>query len=271
MTSPKIPVLCLLSLLATSILPVAAQTKNHAPIYDSAALPGSPPAFVPGSPESDGRPGQYYFSVGANAFTHHEYSFAIDMYQVAASWAYKPAEYNLGVMYARGQGIPADLPRAMAWMTLAAERNESAYVRARELIRTQLTPTQVAEAKVILQQLTPRYGDKVALRRAKDRWAQVRSSMTGSRVGSLAGSMVIGAPKTGAQTPGLLFSVGQVTPVSAAEMTDGRDMDGSQGYQQLVASDNPYDPKFRVQIGTATVGPLTPVKNGRTGDSKPLR
>ena len=37
------------------------------------------------------------------------------MYETSASWAYKPAHYNLAVMYAKGEGVPVDRPRAMAW------------------------------------------------------------------------------------------------------------------------------------------------------------
>src|SRR4029079_16399920 len=74
------------------------------------------------TPEADARPGEYYFKIGARAFQKNDSKFAIQMYEVAASWAYKPAAYNLGVMYARGQGTPVDFPRALAWMALAAER-----------------------------------------------------------------------------------------------------------------------------------------------------
>ncbi len=257
----KSSVVCLFGMLSTAVFPAAAQSNNQAPAYDSAAQPGNLPAYTRGSPESEGRPGQYYFGVGAEAFTRKQYSFAVNMYEVAASWAYKPAEFNLGVMYARGQGIPVDLPRAMAWMTLAAERGEPAYVKARDLVQSNLTSDQLAESETILQQLAPRFGDKVALRRAKDRWAQVRSSMTGSRVGSVAGNMVMGAPKAGPATPDPKFSEGQVVPVTGAgAVASAQSMDGSMGYQQLVASDNPYDPKFRVMKGSTSVGALTPVK-----------
>ncbi len=182
------------------------------------------------------------------------------MYQVASSWAYKSAEFNLGVMYAHGQGIPVDLPRAMVWMTLAAERNDPSYVRARELVRSNLDPAQLAESETILQQLTARYGDKVALRRAKDRWARTRASMTGSRVGSMAGNMVSGTPKAGPATANPRFSSGQVVPVTGAPAPGGQNVDGSLAYRQLVASNDPYDPKFMTPIGTTSVGPLTPVK-----------
>lgn len=263
--------LCLFCLLTAFIIPVSAQTasQSQAPAYDSAAHQASLPTFVSGTPESDGRPGQYYFGVGAQAFTKQQYSFAINMYQVAAAWAYKPAEYNLGVMYGLGQGIPVDLPRAMAWMTLAAERNDPTYVHARELVRAQLTSAQLAEADEILQELTPRYGDKVALRRAKSRWAQVRSSMTGSRVGSVSAPLSVGANHVGSSgiTATSNGAMSQPVSMSPGELTGGADIDGAVAYQQLITSDNPYDRKFVEQTGTATVGPLVPVKTNPVHDT----
>ena len=259
MNQRKLLAVCLLCISSTLAISAVAQTGNLPSAEDPAAFTEPLPAYQPGTPEADGRPGQYYFGIGARAFLNREYTHAIDMYQVAASWAYKPAEYNLGVMYARGQGIPVDLARAMAWMTLAAERGDSGYVRARNVVRASLTPEQVVESEAILQQLIPRYGDKVALRRAKNRWAQVRSSMTGSRVGSMSSPMVSGVPKSGPATPNPRSSVSAVVATNGAEATGGQNSDGSKVYQQLIASNNPYDRKFNTVTGTTTVGPLTPV------------
>src|SRR6185295_18319921 len=44
---------------------------------------------VGNTPEADGRPGEYYFVLGADAYRKRNYPFAIQMYQVSASWAYK--------------------------------------------------------------------------------------------------------------------------------------------------------------------------------------
>ena len=253
--------LCLLCMSLAWGVPVAAQGGNETPAEGSTNSAERMPAYVPNTPEADGRPGQYYYILGAQAFKNHQYSHAVNMYQVAASWAYKPAEFNLGVMYARGQGIPVDLPRAMAWMTLAAERNDPDYVRAREVVRSNLQPAQLAAAETILQQLTPRYGDKVALRRAKSRWAEVRASMTGSRVGSVAGNMVSGTPKPAPATADPKFSTGGNVAVTGADVTGGQNTDGSVAYKQLVASNNPYDPKFMTPISTVSVGALIPAKD----------
>ena len=217
------------------------------------------------TPESDARPGEYYFLEAARAFHKKEYVFAIQMYEVAASWAFKPAEYNLGVMYARGQGVPIDLPRAMAWMALAAERNEQHYVDAREAVYAAMTKEQFEQANAIWRELKKTYGDEVALRRAKARWAEVRSHVTGSRVGSV-GTLTVGMPEPNGGDPSNQKNQKaganvHTTAATSAEITGGQGVDGSIAYRQLRASDNPYDPKFTPSaLGKATVGPLEPVE-----------
>jgi len=233
------------------------------------------------TPEADARPGEYYFLLAVHAFRKNDFAFAIQMYEVAAAWAYKPAEYNLAIMYARGQGIPLDLPRGMAWMALAAERNEKRYVEAREAVYAEMTPEQFEQANVIWRQLKKTYGDEVALRRAKARWAQVKASMTGSRVGSV-GNMTVGIPnanggdasfpkpaneamKKSLQTLGVTMA--QSTATSPAEVTGGEGIDASIAYRQFRESDNPYDPKFKAgAIGRATVGDPTTLNDRPAAD-----
>ena len=185
------------------------------------------------------------------------------MYQVAASWAFKPAEYNLGVMYLNDQGTPVDLPRALAWMALAAERNDPQYVKARNLINGHLTDAQFKQANVILAQLAPTYSDKVALARAKARWSEVRASATGSHVGSTTGPLVVSSNNDPSHmgSPHLTGSVGAL--FSGNALNGGDNTGGYAAYQQLHASNNPYDPKFKWlpgATGIVTVEPLIPVK-----------
>jgi hypothetical protein len=257
------------------------------------------------TPEADARPGEYFFLRGASAFRKKDYPFAIQMYEVAASWAYKPAEYNLAVMYARGQGVPADLSLGLAWMALAAERNEQRYVDGREAIYAEMTKEQFDQANVTWRELKKTYGDEVALRRAKARWAEVRARATGSHVGAV-GNMVVSSPGAGtghAGNPGNPLANGPPPaqaeamarlieaaendprqrsgqskikgatinssgPTSAGEVTGAQGVDGSIAYRRLQESDNPYDPKFKTAIGRAKVGPLTPLKAGSSSEGK---
>lgn len=217
------------------------------------------------TPEDDGRPGEYFFYLGALANQRHDYEHAIAMYKVAASWAYKPAEYNLGVLYLNGHGSPVDLPRAMAWFALAAERGEKQYVYAKQLLYAHLTPEQFAQANEIWRELLPTYGDATALVRAKARWREVRYSATGSRVGSAATHLVVGGMVGMAnhQAPtNYDVGTGGMIATTPGEVTGVHQTDGVIAYQQLRASDDPYDPKFQSYLysGTVTVGILTPVK-----------
>ena len=251
-------------------VPPPAPMANDAPSYESdytasMRLKGS----AQNTPEADARPGEYYFLMGADAFRKHDYTFAMQMYQVAASWAFKPAEYNLGVMYSRGQGVPVDMPRAMAWMALAAERDDKHYVDAREAVYAELSPEQFAQANEIWRELKKTYGDEVALRRAKARWAEVKSNMTGSKVGSGATPLLVGMPNPGMRDPSgpkLLVHPEMQGPRSSTsapgQAAGGDAVDGSVAYRQLRESDNPYDPKFErsPSIGIATVGSPTTVK-----------
>ena len=259
----------------------AAPLNNDIPDYESdyaaaARLQGK----GGGTPEADARPGEYYFLLGADAFRRHNVPFAIQMYQVSASWAYKPAEYNLGVIYARGQGVPVDLSRALAWMALASERNEKHYVDAREAVYAEMSKQQFEQANVIWRELKPTYGDDVALRRAKARWAEVRANVTGSHVGSV-GNLQVGTPAPGSVNPSASIVRGRaereahpgLSPQNvkgmgaryagstSAEVLGGQGTPGAVAYRQLRESDNPYDPKFdrNLQFGTATVGqPVAP-------------
>jgi hypothetical protein len=240
------------------------------------------------TPEADARPGEYYFRLGAHAYRTKNYTFAIQMYQVSASWAYKPAEYNIAVMYARGDGVPADLPRAMAWIALAAERNEKHYVDAREAIYAEMSKEQFERANEIWRGLKTTYGDEVALRRAKARWAEVRANMTGSRVGSAAGNLTVSIPQpnSGAGASGNGKSLpmpsasgkssrngasgGRPGATSVAEIIgSGQAIDGSMAYRQFRETDNPYDPKLdRTAFGTTLVGAPSEVKAAEKKETK---
>jgi hypothetical protein len=183
------------------------------------------------------------------------------MYETSASWAYKPAQYNLAVMYLKGEGVPVDKPRAMAWAALAAERGETDYVDAREVIYADLTKDEFAKANEIWRDLRKTYGDDVALERAKTRWAQVRASITGSRVGGI-GNLKVGAESSGgkltyiqpngrSQIDGNAFS--------GASLLNGGSVDGAIAYRQLRESTNPYDRRFERPVGTAVVEPIVPM------------
>ena len=252
--------------ICTALLTCATNAAFAGPPLDYSELNKTFPSANGNTPEDDAKPGEYYFMRGAEAFRADDFEHAVKMYEVAASWGYKNAQYNLGVMYARGQGVAQDLPRAMAWMALAAERNDKQYVQGRELVYSLLDKEQWDQANAIWRDLRTTYGDAVALERAKARWAEVRNGMTGSHVGTV-GHLEVGAPlpHSNAALVGASGATGQTFAKSggtAADVAGPNTVDGSMAYRNLRDFDNPYDKRLRGQIGIATVEPIKPVDEG---------
>lgn len=280
------PMAFAISAQAATKLDFAGQYTMQPPRYDSPDNTDRPADQKYGTPEDAARPGEKFFFTAVHALRDKDYAFTVDMYLVAASWGYKPAQYNLGVMYLKGEGIPVDRPRAMAWMALASERGDPQYVQARELLYADLSKDEFTRANEIWRELKATYGDEVAFVRAKARWAQTRAAMTGSRVGG-AGPLTIGSASGGGRLVDLVSPLQPKPPgpkgSSTSSPSPGTSVvngfataafgvlgagseDGSKAYRQLRATDNPYDPRFswRPSSGAATVGPLIPA-----GDAQP--
>jgi hypothetical protein len=259
----------------------AAAGDDLPPRYDSRHNVERPASSRYATPEDKGRPGEKFYFDAVRAIAGKDYSFAINMYEVSASWAYKPAQYNLGVIYLKGEGVPVDRPRAMAWFALAAERGDADYVQARELLYADLDKDEFAQANAIWRELKPKYGDAVALARAKMRWAQVKAEQTGSRVGA-PGNLKVGSVGSSVR-PVRLSPSGRSEAngfaSSAFGVLGGSSEDGSTAYRQFRESDNPYDPKFEWRStptpeGTVVVDPLLPAaaNGGSDGaDTPPAR
>jgi TPR repeat protein len=249
-------------------------------VLTAAAMLVSAPAFAQfyatnnDSIHTDAVPGEYFFGLGVNAINHNDYKHAVAMYKIAASWGYKPAEYNLGVIFSKGEGdVPVDLPQAYAWMQLAAERNEVSYVAARNRVKDMLTAEQLQTSEKILPGLSAIYGDAVALPRAKAKWRDVLTHATCSHVGFTGCNMKAGNGNNFRSNPSQL---GKPTKSSGSPNVNGMDIvggnavDGSLAYSDLRATDNPYDPRFN---GVVTVGAVKPAngtpKDKPAPDSKP--
>lgn len=204
------------------------------------------------------RPGLYFFNKAVKAFEKGQYTFAIEMYEVAASYAYKPAQFNLAVMYAQGQGVPANLPRALAWAALAAERNDKHYVAARNAISAALAPKQVDEAELLLKELMPKYADDVAMKRAKSRWKDAKLVATGSRLGFV-GGLKVGDPgniRGTSQKHEITDQTSASVGTTVSDVLGGKQIDGSIVYRELLKTNSPYDARLEEQTGVVKVGDL---------------
>ncbi len=81
-----------------------------------------------------------------------DYAEAARWYRRAAEHCIAGAQYKLGVMYGAGQGVPQDYVQAHMWMTLAAVPGDLA----RDKLAEMMTPAQLAEAERLAREWTPK-------------------------------------------------------------------------------------------------------------------
>jgi TPR repeat protein len=76
---------------------------------------------------------------------------AMQWYERAAEQGEPRAQYNLGLMYLNGQGIPSDMVRAYYWISLSANRGNVHARDARDYVAEKMSIEQIAESKRLIQ------------------------------------------------------------------------------------------------------------------------
>jgi TPR repeat protein len=171
--------------------------------------------------------GDHFLALGMREFQRGNYASAKDRWEVAAYWGQKVAQYNLGLMYYKGVGVPVDRPRGVAWIALSSERGEPALRDALARTYATLAPDEVERANALWNdELKPRYGDKVAMPRALSLWRADHVMTTGSHTGHVIGPL-------------------------AVNNGSGIDEDGMQRQKRLAESGEPFgNPIYpRVEVG----------------------
>jgi TPR repeat protein len=72
---------------------------------------------------------------------------AVNWFRRAAEQDYAQAQHNLGAMYGKGQGVKRDFIQAYKWLNICAAKGNSGCVTQRDLIAKKLKPGQIAEAQ----------------------------------------------------------------------------------------------------------------------------
>ena len=72
---------------------------------------------------------------------------AVKWYRLAADQGDADAQYNLGVMYANGTGVPQDDVEAYKWWNLAAAQGDADARGNKEIVEKKMTKQQIAEGQ----------------------------------------------------------------------------------------------------------------------------
>lgn len=77
-------------------------------------------------------------------------------YRVAADLGDAAAQYDLGIMCQKGQGVPQDFAQAHMWFNLAAAQGSANAAMNRDQIAKLMTPEQIAEAQRLAREWEPK-------------------------------------------------------------------------------------------------------------------
>ncbi len=77
---------------------------------------------------------------------------AMNWYRRAAEQGEARAQYNLGLMYANGQGVSQDLVEAYYWISLSAAGGDVHALDARDYYSEKMTLDQITQARQLLDQ-----------------------------------------------------------------------------------------------------------------------
>ena len=85
-----------------------------------------------------------------------EYKEAEKWYRLSAEQGHPEAQYNLGQMYRIGQGVQQDHVLAHMWWNLSASNGDKGAIKSRNIIETKMTPSQIEKAQEMARNWKPK-------------------------------------------------------------------------------------------------------------------
>jgi TPR repeat protein len=95
---------------------------------------------------------------GEAAYQSGNYSVALRLWRPLAERGEAAAQFNLGVMYNNGSGVPKDYASAYMWFSLAAARGDQTAAEYRDAVEKSMSPAQIAEAQRLTREWRPSKG-----------------------------------------------------------------------------------------------------------------
>jgi len=96
------------------------------------------------------------FQKGLDAVQRGDYTTALREWKPLAEQGVAFAQYNLGVMYDNGQGVPQDFVLSHMWFNLAGSNELKIAVASRKILETKMTPSQIEKAQEMARNWKPK-------------------------------------------------------------------------------------------------------------------
>ena len=90
------------------------------------------------------------------AYNKQDYATAMRLLRPLADQGNAYAQNDLGVMYAKGQGVSQDYVQAHKWLNLGAAAGNEDAITNRDIVAGKMTPAQIAEAQKLASAWKPK-------------------------------------------------------------------------------------------------------------------
>ena len=87
------------------------------------------------------------FNNGVAAYNRGNYGTALQVFKTVAEQNHAAAQYNLGVMYSFGRGVPQDYVQAYMWFNLAAAQGNEKALQNRNIVAKLMTCSDISKAQ----------------------------------------------------------------------------------------------------------------------------
>jgi len=92
------------------------------------------------------------------AIEEGNYDKAFELYNTAAHWGHKGAQYVLGELYTLGKGVKQNEVTGYAWLEVAAEAPDRDFRRALKAAGKKLSDEQIQQGSDLAQKISSQYG-----------------------------------------------------------------------------------------------------------------
>ena len=84
-----------------------------------------------------------------------DYKEAVRLYRLSAEQGYASAQYNLGGMYYKGTGVLQDYALAHMWWNISGSNGNKNAVKNRDIVEKRMSPSQIEEAQRMARNWKP--------------------------------------------------------------------------------------------------------------------
>ncbi len=98
------------------------------------------------------------FDRGMTAYFERNFDTAFAEFMDAARDGHAMAQFNVGVMYYRGQGVPKDMTQAYAWIELSTQNGARENIDAQEVLTLAMDTDQLRAGHIAAARLAREHG-----------------------------------------------------------------------------------------------------------------